>query len=90
LVLLAACSSGSEEEANSTIPEGQRLYTKSCAMCHGKDLKNGSAPQLDQVGTKYTSEQIEQIILEGKGKMPKEILTGEDAKTVADWLAQQK
>ncbi|MEH7253254.1 cytochrome c, partial [Neobacillus niacini] len=62
----------------------------SCSSCHGGDLVSGGAPDLDMIGTKYSKDEIEEIILNGKGGMPGGILKGEDADAVASWLADKK
>ncbi|MCU9612966.1 cytochrome c [Caldibacillus lycopersici] len=84
---LAACSSGNESKEPLT---GEELFVQSCASCHGADLKSGYAADLDQIGTKYTAEEIEGIIINGYKKMPSGVLKGEDAEKVAQWLAEQK
>lgn len=92
---LGAC--GNEEEKPSTKPgetastdSGEKLYQKSCAGCHGNDLEGLNAPPLDTVGSKFDEKEIEQIIAKGRGAMPAGVLQGEDAKKVAEWLAEQK
>lgn len=37
-----------------------------------------------------SAEEIEKIIVDGKGSMPPGLLTGDDAKLVAEWLAEKK
>jgi cytochrome c551 len=89
ILLLAACG-GKEEAGGSVTLSGEQLFAQSCSSCHGKDLKSGYAPDLDQIGTKYTTEEIASIIEDGSGPMPSEILKGDEATAVAEWLAEQK
>ena len=52
---------------------GQQVYSARCVMCHQQDMKGtpGSGyPSLVDVGKKYSEGQIEQIIKNGKGRMP--------------------
>ncbi|WP_238985117.1 c-type cytochrome [Bacillus kwashiorkori] len=89
MISLVACSNDSTSGPKSNLSPDQ-LFLQSCASCHGKDFKSGYAPDLDVIGSKYTSEEIEKIILNGKGQMRGGFLKGEDAKKVAEWLAEKK
>ncbi|MBI4907880.1 MAG: PQQ-binding-like beta-propeller repeat protein [Acidobacteria bacterium] len=56
-------------QANSN---GQRLYVRNCAACHGDDGK-GSPPQfpsLENMQAKFTEAQVEEILRKGAGRMP--------------------
>ncbi len=91
LLALTACSG--KEDVSGSGPaldaDAKELYTQSCASCHGNKLSDGYAPSLDGIGEKLTAEEIEDIIINGTGSMPKGILKGEEAKKVAEWLAEQ-
>lgn len=88
---LGACGGGNNNsDVHDSEWSAEQLYGQSCASCHGMDLREGYAPDLDKIGSKYSSEEIEEIILNGKGSMPKGFLKGKDAKKVADWLATHK
>ena|SRR5690625_1464882 len=65
-------------------------YKSSCASCHGQDLSGGAGPDLTNVGSNQSAEDIEEIILNGQGSMPGGLLSGDDAKAVAEWLADHK
>lgn len=84
LILVSACGTTSE---NLT---GEQQFSRSCASCHGADLKSGYAADLDQIGSKYTVEEIEEIIKNGKGRMRGGVIRGEAVTKVAEWLATQK
>ncbi len=91
LVLLASLAAAPAALAED---EGQALYDKKCAMCHGKDgvakaMAKGSANLNDAEWQKATSvEDIVKVTLEGKGKMPKYDgkLTHEQIKSVAEYV----
>ncbi|CAG9612193.1 Cytochrome c-551 [Bacillus rhizoplanae] len=92
---LGAC--GKKEEAKPSSPSqeastdsAEKIFQKSCAGCHGNDLKGLSGPSLEKVGGKYGEEDIEKIIAKGRGVMPAGVIQGEDAKKVAEWLAEKK
>ena len=95
LVIMALAACGANEEAGSggdTAGAGdpEKLYNQKCSSCHGGELQGGAGPELAGAGAKYSQEEIETIILEGKGTMPDGMLRGEDAKAVAEWLAAKK
>jgi mono/diheme cytochrome c family protein len=106
LGFITACGGGDDETKQDTTPteeqgndeqkqtadagDGDALFQQSCASCHGGDLVSGGAPDLDKIGSKYSKDEIEDIILNGKGGMPAGMLKGEDADAVASWLAEKK
>jgi quinoprotein glucose dehydrogenase len=52
---------------------GESTYLANCAMCHGQDMKGdqtGTYPTLKGVFSKYPSDEIKQIIENGKNFMP--------------------
>ncbi|KHE70415.1 cytochrome c550 [Halobacillus sp. BBL2006] len=78
-----------EEQASGGDPE--ELFQAKCASCHGGDLSGGVGPNLQKVGSKYSADEIKEIILNGKGsQMPAGLYTGEDATKLAEWLAKKK
>jgi cytochrome c551 len=93
-LLLAACGgddSNSSSNGETATPNGEKLVQQSCATCHGGKLQGAGAPALNQLGAKYTEEEILDIILNGKGKgMPPGLLKGEDAEAAAAYLAGLK
>ncbi|PLT31088.1 cytochrome c551 [Peribacillus deserti] len=92
---LAACgndNSGEKDskDAGSVASSGEKLYQKNCSSCHGGNLEGGFGPKLTNVGATYSEDEIGNIIKNGKGQMPPNIVKGDDAKAVADWLAGKK
>ena len=69
----------------------EELYQNQCASCHGGDLGGGAGPNLQEVGSRYSAAEIEDIIINGKGSaMPAGLYTGEQATQLAEWLAEKK
>jgi cytochrome c551 len=68
----------------------EQIFANNCAMCHGADLSGGAGPNLQTIGSKYSQEEIHDIIVNGKGGMPAVNISDEDANTVAAWLASKK
>jgi quinoprotein glucose dehydrogenase len=53
------------------VASSQELYAANCASCHGQDRHgSGSAPALTEIGKKYTEDQMEAIVREGRVRMP--------------------
>ena len=86
LLFLSACSGEKEE---TTANSGEALYEKSCASCHGGDLKGAASPPVTNMAEKYTEEEMISPIQNGKGMMPGNLLTEEETDIVAKWLLEQ-
>ena len=88
---LAACGSGSSDKGADTASTGeQKIYDQKCSGCHGGDLKGAMGPDLSKIGSTLSKDQILDTIKNGKGNMPPNVVTGDDANTIADWLAAKK
>jgi cytochrome c551 len=99
---LAACGGGGDKDTTKDTGNGggtdtaqagdaQKIYDQKCSSCHGGDLKGAVGPNLTQVGSKYSKDEILDILKNGKaGGMPAGLVTGDDANTIADWLAAKK
>ncbi|HLS59593.1 MAG TPA: cytochrome c [Virgibacillus sp.] len=83
----------SEEEANeegeAMNMDAEEVYKNSCANCHGADLTGESAPDLTEVGSRLSKDEIEEIIIHGTdGGMPEGLVEDEQAEALAEWLAE--
>ncbi|MBP1934164.1 cytochrome c551 [Ammoniphilus resinae] len=103
---LAACGGGGEQAQPAPAPAennagesasaggdtaaAEGLYKNSCAGCHAADLSGAVGPNLQQVGARLSEQDILGVIENGRGGMPPGVLKGDDAKTVAAWLATHK
>lgn len=82
-------ASGTSDSASGANPEA--IVKKNCITCHGDSLQGGAGPALNKIGSKYKESDIEGIINNGKnGKMPAGLISKDEAKAVAGWLAQKK
>lgn len=106
LCLLSACGGNNNADKNKTTTDktnkteekapatntanAEATFQQTCAACHGGDLKSGSAPDLDKIGSKYSKDEILGIIHNGRGNMPAGLLKGDDAQAVATWLSEKK
>jgi cytochrome c551 len=103
-LVLAACGGGGDEGAgdDGAVDEGTNdttdtasadpdtTYQQKCSSCHGGNLEGGVGPELAAIGSKYSQEEIENIIANGQGAMPPKIIEGEEASAVAEWLASHQ
>ncbi|GHH97484.1 cytochrome c551 [Neobacillus kokaensis] len=88
---LAACGGGSDDGEKDTASAGAaKIVDQKCSSCHGGDLKGGMGPDLTKVGSKYSKDEILDILKNGKGSMPPGVVSGDDADQVAQWLAEKK
>lgn len=86
LLLLAGCSSSSNE---SGAMDGEALYKKSCLACHGADLTGASGPAVVNMKSKYSEEEVLNIINNGVRMMPGKLLSEEEAQIVTEWLMEK-
>jgi len=86
LLVLAGCSSNSASSSKET---GESLYAGKCAACHGGNLKGQVGPPLLNIGSKYSEDQLVKIITKGTANMPGNLLSEDQAKTVAAWLLKK-
>ncbi|MFX3623801.1 MAG: cytochrome c550 [Ectobacillus sp.] len=66
------------------------IVKQSCVSCHGEQLQGGVGPSLQKVGSKLSKDDIQNIIVNGKGNMPAGLVPADQAAKVADWLAKKK
>ena len=71
--------------------EVQAIYANNCASCHGANLEGGFGPALTNTGSKFSKEEIDNIIKNGVGQMPAQTqLNDADREALAAWLAEKK
>ncbi|WP_010647600.1 cytochrome c551 [Oceanobacillus massiliensis] len=84
---------GTEEPADDGAVDsaaGEEVFQANCSACHGADLSGGAGPDLTQVGSRYSADEIADIVTNGKGNMPPVNVTGDDLDALSTWLAEQK
>ncbi len=83
-----------EEEGNGgggdNAAAAEKILNQNCTSCHGQNLEGGVGPSLKDVGGRLKADEIQDVILNGKGSMPGGLIPEKDAQTVADYLAEQK
>lgn len=72
---------------NAGLADGKALYENNCASCHGSDGKLGMSGSKDLTATQLDIAGINNIIVQGKGIMPKASqLNAEQASAVAEYV----
>ncbi|MDV7763907.1 cytochrome c551 [Peribacillus sp. CSMR9] len=70
--------------------DAAKIYENKCSSCHAVNLEGGVGPNLTKVGSRLSKADIEKVIANGQGAMPKAIIQGKEASMVAEWLAEHK
>ncbi|GAA0446618.1 cytochrome c-551 [Lentibacillus halophilus] len=78
------------ENGGTTTAGAEEIFQNNCASCHGSDLSGQVGPDLTSVGSKYSADEIADIIKNGKGQMQAQDVSKENRETVASWLAEKK
>lgn len=103
-LMLAACGGNNDKEVgkdntnnagtttNQTASvDAEKIVNSKCIACHGNNLEGqGNFPALNNVGSRLSEDEILNVIENGRGGMPAGLVTGDDAKAVAAWLAEKK
>ena len=80
------------EEASSELEDGKEQFRSTCATCHTLAAANAlgvTGPDLDEIGEMTEERVIQAIKVGGTGqkRMPAELLEGEDAEAVAQYVS---
>ena len=99
-LMIAACGGGDEEVTETNEENGgevvetqdaEKIVQGNCTSCHGGNLEGqGNFPNLTDVGSRLSQEEILTVIQEGRGAMPANIIEGAEAEVVAEWLSNKK
>ena len=100
VLMLAACGGGDDEATEINDENGgevvetqdaEKIVQGNCTSCHGGNLDGqGNFPNLTDVGSRLSQEEILKVIQEGRGQMPPNIIEGAEAEVVAEWLSNKK
>ncbi|MFD2630850.1 cytochrome c550 [Oceanobacillus kapialis] len=83
-------SSEGESAEGGTTEDPEAIFESNCASCHGADLSGGAGPNLTQVGSRLSEDEIQNIIINGQGSMPAGMATEQEAEVLAAWLAEKQ
>lgn len=85
-----AADEGTDEGGTVDAAAAEEVYKSNCASCHGADLSGGAGPELTNVGSELSAEEIADVIENGKGSMPGGLVSGDDVDLLANWLADHQ
>lgn len=73
-----------ETEADATlVAAGETVVKQSCVGCHGANLEGSLGPTLHNVASKYSEEELYDILVNGIGTMPKNAAAGNEEAVIA-------
>lgn len=75
---------GTEEVVDAGDFDPEAVAQGKCISCHGGDLKGGGGPAL--VGTDLTADEIKEVIANGKGIMPPNLVAEENLDAMAEYI----
>ncbi len=75
---------GSEDSAAAATPE--EIYTSSCMSCHGTEYEGGMGPELKNVEERLSEEEIKDVLKNGRGAMPGDLVPEEVLDDMTEWL----
>lgn len=85
--LAAELKGGNEKKTETAAANPEDIYNKTCIGCHGDQYQGGVGPGLVGVSDRLSKEEIEDIVVNGKNKMPKGLVPADKAGEMADWLS---
>lgn len=83
---------GGEEtpQTDTAAASPEEIYQQQCLACHGADFNGGVGPKLLGVGDRLSSEEIQDILKNGKGIMQGGLVPNEKLEEMAAWLMELK
>lgn len=85
--LAADKEGGNGEKTEQAAANPEDIYKQSCIGCHGDQYQGGVGPGLKGVGDKLTQDEIKEILVNGQGSMPPNLVPEDKAADMAEWLA---
>lgn len=77
-----------ENNNNGGDVDPEEVFSNNCATCHGDDLEGDSGPDLTDVGSDHSADEIDDIITNGTdGGMPAGVIDGDEKEAVVEWLS---
>lgn len=74
-----------DDEIEAVKPE--EIFLNNCASCHANDLSGGAGPELTDVSSRLSKDEILDIIINGSVGMPGSIVDNKEAESLAGWLS---
>lgn len=85
-------ANGEEEtpQTETAAASPEEIYQQQCLACHGADFNGGAGPKLLGVGDRLSSEEIQDILKNGKGIMQGGLVPNDKLDEFTAWLMEVK
>ena len=83
-----AGGNGGDDPSVAMAPE--EIYSSKCSQCHGGNYEGGAGPQLAGVGERLSPEEIRDVLVNGRGAMPKGLVSEANLDDMVEWLSNLK
>jgi cytochrome c550 len=88
---LAEEKKGGEKTEQTTAEfKPEQFFQQTCASCHGQNYEGGVGPSLKGVGGRLSTDQIKNVLQNGRGGMPAGLVPAEHVDEMAKWLSGLK
>lgn len=69
---------------------GESVYKNNCSTCHGNQLEGGFGPNIENINEKFSKEELMDIFKNGKGMMPKMLISEDEKEKLTDWIMNEE
>jgi cytochrome c550 len=78
---------GGEETTEQTVATPEELYQDAgCIGCHGGNFEGVSGPSLLGVGDRLSVDEVKDVIANGRGTMPPNLIAAENLDAMAEYI----
>lgn len=81
-----ASGDGTQEEGEEVALTPEEIYAQSCLGCHGENYEGAMGPALTNLGERLSDEEIREVLVNGRGPMPGNLVPGEALDDMIEWL----
>lgn len=82
----AAGVDGTPEEGEEVALTPEEIYVQSCLVCHGENYEGAMGPALTNLDDRLDEEEIRDVLVNGRGAMPANLVPGDALDDMIDWL----
>ncbi len=82
----AAEADGTGEQGEETVLTPEEIYAQNCLACHGENYEGAMGPELVNVGDRLSEDEIREVLVNGRGAMPGNLVPNESLDEMVEWL----
>ncbi|MED1674343.1 cytochrome c550 [Pallidibacillus thermolactis] len=78
-----------EKDSDSALSEAtpEEIYSQAgCISCHGENYEGVSGPELKNVDTRLSAEEVKNVLVNGSGPMPGNLVPEEKLDEMVEWV----